>query len=264
LSASVPPNELDKLVATLLARVGSPGQPPLRLLVPLARHLGADGVLPAKPGAGTEDGFLEVMGDQLLIRIRQDRHRTRQRFTLAHEIGHLVLSQPDLFLTPMRRRSGLEDDERFCDVFAAALLMPRDWMKRRYTESPHSLSTLMDCSASTETSLPASLLRLRALLGWSNSLLHWRRTDRRWRLVGTTGVPAKLRFKLSTTSKAHSLLDGLEPNCSIQLKMPLGGVDGLIQSSVEIRAKRASVIGLVDLREAKRRFDELGPKRMAA
>ena len=242
----MPESELDKLALSLLARVGLSSRPP-STLVPLARSLGADCVVWGDLGTMPQDGLLETVDDRILIRIRRDQYRTRQRFTLAHEIGHLVLAQPDFYLAAMRRRNGLVNDERFCDALAAALLMPAGWIEDRYTESPRNFTTLSDCSHETETSWPASLLRFRTLLGWTSSLLHWRRKDRVWRLVGMTGVPQKVRFRLSTPETTQRLLSDLEPGRSCRPEMPLGTSAGLLGVSVEVRVQRASVVGLVNL-----------------
>jgi IrrE N-terminal-like domain len=242
----VPEGELDKLALDLLGRVGLSCQPP-GTLVPLARSLGADCVVWGDFGARPQDGLLETVDDRILIRIRRDQYKTRQRFTLAHEIGHLVLVQPDFYLAAMRRRNGLENDERFCDALAAALLMPADWIEDRYTARPRNFTTLSDCSKATETSLTASLLRLKTILGWTSSLLHWRRKDRIWRLVGMTGVPQKVRFRLGTPETTQRLLSDLEPGNSCRLEMPLGTSAGLSKVPVEVRVHRASVIGLVNL-----------------
>lgn len=250
----MPQSELDKLALALLARIGLSHQPPSSL-VPLAMSLGADCVVVGDLGARPQDGLLETVDDRIMIRIRRDQYRTRQRFTLAHEIAHLVLAQPDFYLAAMRRRNGLENDERFCDALAAALLMPVDWIEDRYAEQPRNLTTLRDCSRETKTSLPASLLRLRTILGWKSSLLHWRRDDRVWHLVGMTGVPQKVRFRLSTPDTAQQLLSDLEPGHHSQLEMPLGTPARLQEVSVEVCVKRSSVVGLVDLTESASRSD---------
>ncbi len=61
----------------------------------------------------------------------------RRRFTLAHEIGHHILSHriksDDLFFYDAvdRKRTIIE---RSCDRFAALLLMPEDQIRHHYTE----------------------------------------------------------------------------------------------------------------------------------
>lgn len=63
---------------------------------------------------------------------------TRRRFTLAHEIGHHLLShrtQPQSRLFYLdTSRTGRTIVERACDRFAALLLMPEDWVRHYYEE----------------------------------------------------------------------------------------------------------------------------------
>lgn len=70
------------------------------------------------------DGAFVDLGDQGgCIFLKRAATRERTRFTLAHELGHFVL----------RTKAGvLSDDEieRWCDRFAASLLMPRDAINR--------------------------------------------------------------------------------------------------------------------------------------
>jgi Zn-dependent peptidase ImmA (M78 family) len=251
--------EIDWLVARLLHRIGAmtdpadaPEPPDTELLEALARNLGAYRVLWDSRAYGTEDGMVEVVGDRILIRIRRRNAWRRERFTLAHEIGHLVLVQPDLKLMAMRRQTGLEDAERFCDAFAAALLMPRKWIEREYGDQPQSLETLFDCSRRTETSLSATLLRLRRSLDWSRSLLHWRRTDSDWRMVGLTGVPYGLYRDLNSTEETRQLLNDL-PVGRMGVELPLKATTGSIRADAEVMVRPTSVVGLTDLKEAGRK-----------
>ncbi len=66
------------------------------------------------------DGFCEYV-DGLAFIILSSRGYERNRFTLAHELGHLILNF----------KKGLSDleKEKYCDAFASALLMPKKAMK---------------------------------------------------------------------------------------------------------------------------------------
>lgn len=75
-------------------------------------------------------GFSEWSRSRWVIALNQDDHPTRQRFTLAHELKH-VLDNPFIeVLYP--GRDGKPSDRRaeaICDYFAACLLMPRPAVK---------------------------------------------------------------------------------------------------------------------------------------
>lgn len=61
----------------------------------------------------------------------------RQRFSLAHELKH-ILDNPfiDLLYPRTRSLSSADRAEQICDYFAGCLLMPRTWLKRAWVEGP--------------------------------------------------------------------------------------------------------------------------------
>lgn len=76
------------------------------------------------------DGLSEIVnGIPVIVILRYD-DGDRQRFTIAHELGHLVL---DI------RNTNL-DTERMCNKFAGALLMPKDAVINEFGEARHSIS----------------------------------------------------------------------------------------------------------------------------
>jgi Zn-dependent peptidase ImmA (M78 family) len=68
------------------------------------------------------DGFVE---DNVLT-VNAEHARTRQRFTIAHELGHLVL----------HAEGTDKDSEREADQFAGALLIPRAMLRDAVAETP--------------------------------------------------------------------------------------------------------------------------------
>ena len=70
--------------------------------------------------------------DRTIIGVNSAHSSTRQRFTIAHEIGHLFLHKGKLFVdTPVSFRdakssSATDRGEIEANAFAAELLMPRD------------------------------------------------------------------------------------------------------------------------------------------
>jgi Zn-dependent peptidase ImmA (M78 family) len=80
-----------------------------------------------------------------LIGINGHQHRHRQRFTLAHEIGHVVLKHPPERACSTARIALLN---READAFASELLMPTETLLILLTTITHtgSLSRLFDVS----------------------------------------------------------------------------------------------------------------------
>jgi Zn-dependent peptidase ImmA (M78 family) len=80
-----------------------------------------------------------------LIGINGHHHRHRQRFTLAHEIGHVVLNHPPERACSLARIALLN---READAFASELLIPTDMLRvfLRTVKHPAPLSRLFDVS----------------------------------------------------------------------------------------------------------------------
>lgn len=104
----------------------------------VARNLGAIVVYEAMES--DLSGMLQRQADKPVIGVNSFHGTARQRFTIAHECGHLVLHSKDLFIdVGVRRRDGtssLGTDQEEIDAnrFAAGLLMPRDLVRAHVTQ----------------------------------------------------------------------------------------------------------------------------------
>lgn len=89
----------------------------------------------------TEDGRTTWNRGRPRIELRADRPASRNRFTLAHEIGHILIAQDE---TVARRTHRLEHDdiEKLCDWVAASILMPRGWISVYARRERYNLSLL--------------------------------------------------------------------------------------------------------------------------
>lgn len=89
-----------------------------------------------EPLEGDLSGMAFVKGDAKVVAVNSFHHANRQRFTIAHEIGHHVLHAEKLRegihvdKMVMRRdvlsATGTDDFEIQANVFGSELLMPRD------------------------------------------------------------------------------------------------------------------------------------------
>ena len=84
------------------------------------------------------DGFLYQEDGDVVIGINQDQATVRKRFTIAHELGHLLLHEHSLVHVDsgfrVRLRSGqssegTDRDEMEANRFAAELLMPIEFLQ---------------------------------------------------------------------------------------------------------------------------------------
>ena len=121
--------------------------------------------------------------------INQNAPHTRQRYSLAHELGHIMLleadSSPLMPSTPRRYRSYIsraEDsdaEERLCDVIAAELLMPEKTFTERVRAFGRSLEHLPRLAYLFDTSLTATAIRYWELLPEPCHLIRWRTSSYR-------------------------------------------------------------------------------------
>ncbi len=74
---------------------------------------------------GHVSGFLIKENGLTAIAYNETHHVHRQRFTVAHEIGHLVLGHKNT----VRHSDISEAEEKEAQIFATELLMPLDFLK---------------------------------------------------------------------------------------------------------------------------------------
>lgn len=103
-------------------------------------------------------GFSEWSGSKWLIALKADEPLMRQRFTLAHELKH-VLDNPyiDGLYPGADGKPSAERAESICDFFAGCLLMPRPWLKAAWTGGHQDLR---DLAGHFGVSQPAMSVRL--------------------------------------------------------------------------------------------------------
>lgn len=97
----------------------------------IARELGA--AIHEEPVEDNVSGFLAWKNGRPVIGVNGRHSQNRQRFTIAHEIGHILLHPQlnlhidDTFAVKLRSdksRRGEGNDEKEANIFAAELLMP--------------------------------------------------------------------------------------------------------------------------------------------
>jgi Zn-dependent peptidase ImmA (M78 family) len=126
--------KIQKLVSELLDEF-EVAKPP----VPVRRIARGRGARIFREGQeGDLSGFLFRRGKEIIIGVNTDQAPVRQRFTIAHELGHLLLHDlTELHVDhgfTVRLRSdlsslGLDEQEMEANRFAAELLMPMRLLK---------------------------------------------------------------------------------------------------------------------------------------
>jgi Zn-dependent peptidase ImmA (M78 family) len=105
----------------------------------VARRLGAEVVYRAFEG--DVSGMVYRNDNEKVIGVNSSHPPNRQRFTVAHEIGHLVLHKGkqvyvDSFEGRINWRDGARDGvEADANAFAAELLMPREFISKEVAQA---------------------------------------------------------------------------------------------------------------------------------
>jgi hypothetical protein len=237
-------DDIEDLASFLLREAGIP-KPPVDV-ERLALALGVDEIVTCT--LSREDGRLELRGSSALIFVSRDMSPARRRFTIAHEIGHLVLADPSLDLIAIRMKTdALRSDERFCDRFAETLLMPAAWISERYGELPQSLSTLLKCTEAFGVSAAAATVRLQRVLGWSRALLRFELCRAEWTLFSVTAWRPEPRASVQATGATRAVLDQLAlPGSVSRLWLPLRAADADWLVGAELWGRSGWALALVD------------------
>jgi Zn-dependent peptidase ImmA (M78 family) len=128
----------------------------------LLRELGIALVDETSAGGRTAHGSLRRVGDQWQIGINTTTHRARQRYTIAHELGHYMIEARMGFRPGSSREYWMV--EEVCQNFAAALLSPREVVEKVITPAPVAPEGVLEACdrliAATDLSLEAALRRV--------------------------------------------------------------------------------------------------------
>lgn len=110
--------------------------------------------------ADDESGFTMRFGSRIQIHVNGNHRRERQRFTICHELGHIVLGLPTEHETcswwSYRQRPM---NEVYCDIFAAELLLPLRTFKPRLNSDKFGFDQVSELAGQFQASLPCTASR---------------------------------------------------------------------------------------------------------
>jgi Zn-dependent peptidase ImmA (M78 family) len=127
-------SKINREVAELLSRAGVSAPP-----VPVEKIADMLGARIVRSDFNNEiSGLLVRRGEEIVIGVAKEQAPTRQRFTIAHEIGHLVLHDAEevhvdrefrVKLRSQQSTEAIDVDEIEANAFAASLLMPEHFLR---------------------------------------------------------------------------------------------------------------------------------------
>lgn len=151
------------------------------------------------------DGFCVASHERAVIFLNKTDVSSvkRSRFTLAHELAHLILGIPSIVGETLNDMLSSDDaDERRVNEFAAELLVPASIVTTLITEIPVVAQSLVRLARRANVSDVSAALRITDLadkLGLARaSVIHFDRSGIRWQWTRTERVPS---------AKAAMLLD---------------------------------------------------------
>jgi hypothetical protein len=192
-------------------------RPPIRL-APLARLLGVQLRYDDDRPIGSEEAAIKFVDGELVLwvskaKFESRRTRRRARFSIAHEIGHLLLFKmlgPEFLDHSEANNEAYALTERLCDFAGSQILMPRRQLSEALRERSFTSNGIRSLEELFDVSSPA-LLRAVADLVPDGGVLELRRFRRHsgealtWRVWST-----------STASTATDLTSWLPTGCTLK------------------------------------------------
>jgi hypothetical protein len=110
-------------------------------------------------------GLLHQMEDgRLIIVLNEDEPLVRQRFTWAHELGHIVMAGHDSVGISCIKTGEVDKElERCCDAIAAEILMPIGQFSPAASESGWELTAVNNLAKRFQVSLESAAIRMNHL-----------------------------------------------------------------------------------------------------
>ncbi len=198
-TANIPPLDVEqygspeKIAATVRAHWGIPSGP-IKNLTQYVERAGAIIGFSLFGGASVSGVTFRVSGRPPLILLNRSHPADRMRFTLAHELGHLVM-----------HRFPTENMEAEANEFASALLMPAADIRHAFLGRRVTLELLAALKPEWRVAMQALLMRASSLkyMSANQSRYLWQQISARgWRLR----EPAELDFPPETPKVLPSMV----------------------------------------------------------
>jgi len=117
-------------------------------------------------GQGESGNAMRHPNGTYIITMNEDESDERKRFTICHEIGHIVLGLPTHHDGPMWAGVKRHPNEMACDWFASELLMPHGAFEKRVPSGEPSATVIEELGKVFGASFPATASRYASLVAF--------------------------------------------------------------------------------------------------
>ena len=240
----------EALADSLMRTLGMPRAPTVDV-ADIAAQLHVKVRYAALPG----DGRIDLDQVEPTVELKSRASVQAQRFTLAHELCHLLLADPDVLSGVRGFTIEPSATERLCQTFAAELLMPRGWVRDRFRGAPIALQTVAQLGEEAAVSMSAAHVRLSVVHHWRTTMLLLDR-DNRWLPLIVAGAPAESRGRITLGEAGERTLDAIHERCSEARRSAMVTLEFIVRGasvSVPVQIWRSSpgrFLALAPLRSA--------------
>lgn len=201
---------VDRAVARILSEQDVRRRPPIDI-----------GALASRYGARVElapidqDGFMVDEGSSAILVVRESDAWARRRFTAAHELAHWLIRGPHARTVGIDHvAAAFRSEEMLCNSFAAALLMPLEWLRGTFypqwgPDTAPRFALIAELARQTDSSLAAATVRMRDVFNWPSVALHWAYLNGAWHYAGEAGLFPWEQGAVSPSRNVDLVLAGL-------------------------------------------------------
>jgi Zn-dependent peptidase ImmA (M78 family) len=185
---------------------------------------------------------LTRIGNRSIIRVREEDDVTRKRFSIAHELGHLVLNHFQSLIqfcnTQDMERWYISDLETEANFFASELMLPKTLVGKRCDVRHVNFSPIRKIAQDFRASLTATAIKFVRLCPESCAIICSKNKEIAWSYTSRSWWPRILsKRKLNSNSCAYEYFAGREiPDEPIEMEADVWidsrGIGGVVEHSI--------------------------------
>jgi len=160
----------------------------------------------------------------------------RLRFTLAHEIGHLYLKTEDRTVA---------NEERWCNAFAAELLMPRRSIEALLQHRVVTAALVLETAEMWQVSTHAAFVRMQSVSKQPVGMIELRLSERSWLITAMFGFPPSANYRFRVPRSSYPTLERCSRSRGVAW-LRLAIEDEYLEVLADLDGGRSRVIAIVD------------------